>query len=164
MGRDECNLKCKKKPKNFNPRAPYGARHIIACLVRQLLHFNPRAPYGARPRPAPCNTVFLRISIHAPRMGRDSRGGHRHGKAAISIHAPRMGRDRRRRCSTRQASTYFNPRAPYGARLNALKDRFNDFEFQSTRPVWGATNPAAASSTPLSISIHAPRMGRDPEP
>ena len=79
---------------------------------------------------------------------------------------------------------YFNPRAPCGARLDMFAlMRMNDLRFQSTRPVRGATAlvhndefPAKFQSTrPVrgatcfsssflwarSISIHAPRAGRD---
>ena len=101
----------------------------------------------------------------------------------ISIHAPRMGRDR---WISTAISTWphFNPRAPYGARLDWSQDRANQLIFQSTRPVWGATaggdrklapsanfNPRAPYGARLcaalngardgEISIHAPRMGRD---
>ena len=34
-------------------------------------------------------------------------------------------------------------------------------EFQSTRPVWGATDIKCARLMVLPISIHAPRVGRD---
>ena len=34
-------------------------------------------------------------------------------------------------------------------------------EFQSTRPVWGATLMPVTCCRRLSISIHAPRVGRD---
>ena len=80
---------------------------------------------------------------------------------AISIHAPRVGRDRRERV-TIQPLTYFNPRAPCGARRHRLRPVvlvagisihaprvgrdstlsllvFVRSRFQSTRPVWGAT-------------------------
>ena len=33
--------------------------------------------------------------------------------------------------------------------------------FQSTRPAWGATSKAAQTVGKYTISIHAPRMGRD---
>ena len=35
--------------------------------------------------------------------------------------------------------------------------------FQSTRPVWGATDIKCARLMVLPISIHAPRVGRDDE-
>ena len=34
-------------------------------------------------------------------------------------------------------------------------------KFQSTRPVWGATNEPKFEELPDDISIHAPRVGRD---
>ena len=103
-------------------------------------------------------------------------------------------------------SGHFNPRAPCGARLGSLQHPLKHGQFQSTRPVWGATkvyanlanlvafqstrpvwgattvpvckgadpgyfNPRAPcgarhgleikKSVSASISIHAPRVGRD---
>ena len=78
----------------------------------------------------------------------------------------------------------FNPRAPCGARLCQNRNRFvNEFisihaprvgrdgrddvaivnvsGFQSTRPVWGATDKLPDVQKKLDISIHAPRVGRD---
>ena len=79
--------------------------------------------------------------------------------------------------------TRFNPRAPCGARRRNRAEPMILLEFQSTRPVWGATllplNPTEAlmfqSTRPVwgatcqippiqicqSVSIHAPRVGRD---
>ena len=79
---------------------------------------------------------------------------------------------------------YFNPRAPYGARLSEVSLKSAVSLFQSTRPIRGATlrhqrrdrrghhfNPRAPYgarrrgnyfiSRLLSISIHAPHTGRD---
>ena len=146
---------------NFNPRAPYGARLSRRPWARWPPHFNPRAPYGAR-RP-----------------------------------------DRWRSCGP----AYFNPRAPYGARLQVqilirtdkiisihaphtgrdwlmVPGILYTWEFQSTRPIRGATvvwpimrvsvvnfNPRAPYGARLTeffvnikslrISIHAPHTGRD---
>ncbi len=81
--------------------------------------------------------------------------------------------------------TDFNPRAPCGARQVPCVADANRTLFQSTRPVWGATtwrtrrrtcstyfNPRAPCGARLyihrsgrrkaGISIHAPRVGRDP--
>ena len=124
------------------------------------------------------------ISIHAPRVGRDvsvlTTGL---SIVAISIHAPRVGRDAPTRRPFDRCGRYFNPRAPCGARLvighcRALAAKFQSTRpvwgatglalcfatlsrFQSTRPVWGATLPIIRGSVSLSISIHAPRVGRD---
>ena len=56
----------------------------------------------------------------------------------ISIHAPRAGRD-----------------LVYGLLANGFT------EFQSTRPVRGATDQVHRGELAGSISIHAPRAGRD---
>ena len=57
--------------------------------------------------------------------------------------------------------SYFNPRAPCGARqLIRFPDRYPN-AFQSTRPVRGATLRKFASGDFQGISIHAPRAGRD---
>ena len=100
----------------------------------------------------------------------------------VSIHAPRAGRDE---CC---AGFYplakgFNPRAPCGARLTHRRSISLLYGFQSTRPVRGATcgcrrigrfftrfNPRAPCGARLfrhandrcgTVSIHAPRAGRD---
>ena len=126
------------------------------------------------------------ISIHAPRAGRDgARGQRRCHPRPISIHAPRAGRDPHGMTRTPRRR-YFNPRAPCGARPSAssprtLRSHFNPrapcgarqrsvfrlvavVEFQSTRPVRGATDVQKFSKEVVDISIHAPRAGRDPCP
>ena len=55
----------------------------------------------------------------------------------ISIHAPRVGGDETRRCNS-------------GGKL-----------FQSTPPVWGATQDLINFFQKIEISIHAPRVGGD---
>ena len=102
------------------------------------------------------------ISIHVPREGHDPGGVPRHRrKAFISIHVPREGHDATAfislllialfqstcpargttscRCSRSFTRRDFNPRAPRGARLEAVKD--------IERKAW--------------ISIHVPREGHD---
>ena len=56
----------------------------------------------------------------------------------VSIHAPRVGRDRWPRQRTRATNS-----------------------FQSTRPVWGATEKLSELPDDKIVSIHAPRVGRD---
>ncbi len=145
------------------------------------------------------------ISIHAPRVGRDSSFRRCPCTAAafqstrpvwgatgvfcvdccqmlISIHAPRVGRDAFWKLRP-VLPEYFNPRAPCGARLfhNVLLLVSKSFQstrpvwgatdphlvsleiviFQSTRPVWGATSAGGKLHKDCKISIHAPRVGRD---
>ena len=112
---------------------------------------------GARAAPAPPP-----ISIHAPLAGRDADAALlRHAGDGISIHAPLAGRDyniifslyvltlfqstRPLRGATRTpqcrsaGDSYFNPRAPCGARRGSI----------------------ATATQVISISIHAPLAGRD---
>ena len=55
----------------------------------------------------------------------------------------------------------FNPRAPCGARQNLYTHDTEDMQFQSTRPVWGATIHEIGLYDLVAVSIHAPRVGRD---
>ena len=55
----------------------------------------------------------------------------------------------------------FNPRAPCGARRDYAEQEHELREFQSTRPVWGATVHRDGAREHHGISIHAPRVGRD---
>ena len=78
----------------------------------------------------------------------------------ISIHAPRVGRDLSFPHSLLMLY-YFNPRAPCGARPSTTQSCSKSGRFQSTRPVWGATEPVGLHGHNGRISIHAPRVGRD---
>ena len=129
--------------------------------------------------------IYGRISIHAPRVGRDDRCIILYIRHFISIHAPRVGRDdgptdimlntkvfqstrpvwgatndkQRHHCKR----IYFNPRAPCGARPPTGQRRVLGNAFQSTRPVWDATTFDLLRIALCTISIHAPRVGRDME-
>ena len=125
-----------------------------------------------------------RVSIHAPRVGRDHIENFNCFGERVSIHAPRVGRDQIASSnaafqavfqSTRpawgatgyprryqQEQTGFNPRAPRGARLIHHLFDIVAIVFQSTRPAWGATFACIPCEVLSSVSIHAPRVGRDP--
>ena len=78
----------------------------------------------------------------------------------ISIHAPRVGSDsfgRRRPFG----SWDFNPRSPCGERRCQRRLASDCPRFQSTLPVWGATNLPCHALVASGISIHAPRVGSD---
>ena len=125
---------------HFNPRAPYGARHTPgAWWMPACPYFNPRAPYGARQRVPSAFLTGPGISIHAPHTGRDL------PTLALTPAQQRFQSTRPIRGATEISGLdledvlYFNPRAPYGARLSAAY------------PVpWNKY-----------ISIHAPHTGRD---
>ena len=94
-GRDWWRRPPKGSNRNFNPRAPRGARQqIIGCdfnvagfqstrpargatstparILSARCHFNPRAPRGARQPVCLPREPSDEISIHAPREGRDT--------------------------------------------------------------------------------------------
>ena len=144
----------------FNPRAPCGARHPFPDGNGRVGRFNPRAPCGARrdvdtgrryrpkfqsTRPVRGATSASRlpacsspVSIHAPRAGRDEWLNIQIQPVGVSIHAPRAGRDVMSRARWICVSC-FNPRAPCGARHFRSTYESLTREFQSTRPVRGAT-------------------------
>ncbi len=186
VGSDARTAMYTARARNFNPRSPcgerrpkipttppikrfqstlpvWGATAPPSPLFWMFLHFNPRSPCGERLSRRPPGWRETGISIHAPRVGSDPAPLWRRGYKLISIHAPRVGSDRRSGASANPAS-----------------------QFQSTLPVWGATEQsptlAAAPSdfNPRSpcgerlrsctytsrwpiISIHAPRVGSDLE-
>ena len=125
----------------FNPRAPYGARLIRTLTMMVLLKFQSTRPIrgatlarealtmvdaifqstrpirGATPESKE-KLLISRISIHAPHTGRDTEPFYRPFiHIFISIHAPHTGRDDSG-SRIQSCFTYFNPRAPYGARLH----------------------------------------------
>ena len=163
VGRDEGGETAALFYLNFNPRAPCGARRPFAVSwTSQTADFNPRAPCGARLLPACiCCIGFSPFQSTRPVWG----------ATQLMSAVPRL-------------STDFNPRAPCGARPECLRMITKNTAFQSTRPVWGATMPHPSQITlslfqstrpvwgatsalqnlavTLVISIHAPRVGRDP--
>ena len=80
----------------------------------------------------------------------------------VSIHAPRAGRDGLV-CADFGDFCRFNPRAPCGARPVRMVAAGVISVFQSTRPVRGATKHPPVRAFRVSVSIHAPRAGRDPQ-
>ena len=106
--------------------------------IRQL-NFNPRPPCGGRPH-APAG--------YGPGRGdfnpRPPCGGRPHAPAG---YGPGRGD--------------FNPRPPCGGRLYALQRMGGTAVFQSTPPVWGATEGTYLYDNAGQISIHAPRVGGD---
>ena len=129
-------------PSDFNPRAPCGARlkiNIMLAVAQDISihaphagrdlagssvpprvhHFNPRAPCGARLQALIGTVPAGFISIHAPHTGRDQAGdASPRADVAISIHAPHTGRD-----------------------FRLCDAEGTEYQFQSTRPIRGATTP-----------------------
>ena len=49
MGCDGCGVLSSSRICHFNPRIPYGMRHVVDTKYNHLRNFNPRIPYGMRP-------------------------------------------------------------------------------------------------------------------
>ena len=106
--------------------------------------------------------VLVQISIHAPHAGRDAiyrlllpEG------LSISIHAPRAGRDHDHNGGGRPTAEFQSTRPVRGATGSGRGSHRPVDRFQSTRPVRGATSWPPGTRTRERISIHAPRAGRD---
>ena len=123
-------------------------------------NFNPRAPRGAR-RAVLRERINRAISIHALREERDQCDRSTlYGCAHISIHALREERDSLRSIIQKD-STDFNPRAPRGARQAPIGLMWKVKIFQSTRSARSATIRKLRNTSMLGISIHALREERD---
>ena len=160
-GATRCNV-CVRRVNAVSIHAPRVGRDalLFAPAVADI-GFNPRAPCGARPPLQILERIEIVVSIHAPRVGRDLAARSPRFATSVSIHAPRVGRDApshvRHTCFA-----CFNPRAPCGARPYRAGSRRIHRVFQSTRPVWGATRDTLDVEAVALVSIHAPRVGRDP--
>ena len=118
-GHDSRQKTPRQAGRDFNPRAPRGARQAGRTFITcELVYFNPRAPRGARP----CRRVCIT------------------GSKDISIHVPREGHDEKTVTESRKRLKDFNPRAPRGARRCRSGDiKRSHGIFQSTCPARGTT-------------------------
>ena len=79
----------------------------------------------------------------------------------ISIHSPRMGRDLAVGKIAAEEIQFQSTLPAWGETCRSSPD-FSSAAFQSTLPAWGETCFAPVGLHGLLISIHSPRMGRDP--
>ena len=139
----------------------WGATRDSSLPDTAIIGFNPRSPCGERLLGILPASNEKEVSIHAPRVGSDWQNDIRQEAGRVSIHAPRVGSD-------------------------SVKTRVEMVHrlFQSTLPVWGATdgtmcgrctgrrfNPRSPCGErqrdcgwqyrPVQVSIHAPRVGSD---
>ena len=101
------------------------------------------------------------ISIHAPHTGRDHSRTDKYGQS-LEFQSTRPIRGATAWRALRPASSmYFNPRAPYGARLAASLKLYQRLHFNPRAP-YGARHVALyCIRYSYEISIHAPHTGRD---
>ena len=184
-GRDKTSREHDFIAKNFNPRAPRGARPHIRIdkpLVRTFQSTRPsrgattkamtkappepfqstRPSRGATPCAATLRTGQSYFNPRAPRGARPPFERCVYPALKISIHAPLAGRDLCWACMTARRKAFQSTRPSRGA-TGQQYWRAWQASFQSTRPSRGATTPFERCVYPaLKISIHAPLAGRDP--
>ena len=80
--------------RDFNPRAPCGAR-LAASITTTTGNFNPRAPCGARPEGEATRALIQTFQSTRPVWGATLVNHGKNSSLFISIHAPRVGRDRK---------------------------------------------------------------------
>ena len=137
-----------------------GATEAEPCGITNECHFNPRAPCGARRRCVAANSQISLFQSTRPLRGATYRCG-RLGRHGLDFNPRAPCGARPNQSSVWRDKHYFNPRAPCGARPHPPPEPPYCKEFQSTRPLRGATTrPAVVTITP-DISIHAPLAGRD---
>ena len=122
----------------FQSTRPLRGATENSLFILLLHYFNPRAPCGARRKTVALDSPSQYFNPRAP-----------------------CGARRATPSGTASGQSDFNPRAPCGARQPQFREVKLDLEFQSTRPLRGATQILCPVSPPRSISIHAPLAGRD---
>ena len=135
-GRDACFRRRKYRARDFNPRAPRGARPELVVREEADVKFQSTRPARGATRASPPIRAAREISIHAPREGRDIwENCYNPLFPDISIHAPREGRDFLfcRRTSS-PGRTFQSTRPARGATLNGLAGRGRGRNFNPRAP------------------------------
>ena len=137
-GRDFTLHRSPHATKNFNSRAPRGARLSDLAAQRRAENFNSRAPRGARPWSLSIGKTPTEFQLTRPARGATKAMEAIKKALEISTHAPRAGRDHK-----------------------VLPNHRKYRQFQLTRPARGATRARVTVVAIKFISTHAPRAGRD---
>ena len=124
--------------RNFNPRAPCGARLWPKIESATAKAFQPTRPLRGATRKKRTPRRWHVISTHAPLAGRDDTGGSL--APSFQYFNPRAPCGARQLPPSRQSLRIdFNPRAPCGARRLDRAGVGTGVRFQPTRPLRGAT-------------------------
>ena len=138
-GRDVQKAQALDANQSFNPRAPHGARQWSSRKLTTAVAFQSTRPARGATKARTGLPSTERVSIHAPRTGRDRHMPHLPNiPGEFQSTRPARGATYQPPISDRHEPC-FNPRAPHGARLRS------DSRDANLR----------------SVSIHAPRTGRD---
>ena len=154
----------------------------IDRMILTMIYFNPRAPCGARlrwtHRPDQCyrfqstcpmrGTTSSRTQCHlisgfqstCPMRGTTRTERDRYCCDGISIHVPHAGHDFAG-ARLPVPYSYFNPRAPCGARLTGSRDSQSCHYFNPRAPCGARHFVNVGSVLEIIISIHVPHAGHD---
>ena len=123
----------------FQPTRPLRGATNTRSPATSVRDFNPRAPCGARPLGPKEKALIILISTHAPLAGRDSRFSERTIQHYISTHAPLAGRDAGTAQECRELAV-FQPTRPLRGATGTIFYIFPQVSgFQPTRPLRGTT-------------------------
>ena len=120
--------------------------------------FNPRAPCGARPLILALLFLMWQFQSSRPLRGATPAGGKLPRHPGISILAPLAGRDVGD-CAIRAIAKDFNPRAPCGARHPGDSEFARLGLFQSSRPLRGATGDTGSDNGVVKFQSSRPLRG-----
>ena len=183
VGRDTRPRWTRLAPPSFQSTRPVWGATVDGTLRAFANQFQSTRPvWGATFLACPGIGVVV-ISIHAPRVGRDCLGWYSYrSDRNFNPRAP---------CGARQSTAWWHvsvrlfqstrpvwgatggtgigcteegfqsTRPVWGATRSSSSTIASPSVFQSTRPVWGATESGRCACTSCTISIHAPRVGRD---
>ena len=160
VGRDESVPRNAGAGKRFNPRAPCGARRHLGFRPFEGEEFQSTRPVWGATRLHSVRGVGVKFQSTRPVWGATFSSLVDPRWTAFQSTRPVWGAT----CllpNLESARTGFNPRAPCGARRTGWWIDDDRDRFQSTRPVWGATFRRLRVVLGNSVSIHAPRVGRD---
>ena len=119
--------------------APLTGSDSTGALITAIgRNFNPRSPYGERLVDEVGMIWDNRFQSTLPLRGATNNPQQPYQNQTISIHAPLTGSDPVRMLET-SPNRNFNPRSPYGERLQLITCKAIQFGFQSTLPLRGAT-------------------------
>ena len=144
VGSDSSFFTASRALSNFNPRSPCGERLWRINHAPSSGYFNPRSPCGERLKGTLPIITTVRFQSTLPVWGATS--------CLFIPYSHNLNFNPRSPCGERRSSgrssrrhgRYFNPRSPCGERLHLQRILNGQAGFQSTLPVWGATDNGTA--------------------
>ena len=137
-GSDPVRVECTAVFIDFNPRSPWGERRYTHIVVLTYGLFQSTLPVGGATGQGQLVGLLSVISIHAPRGGSDCRRG-----------------------GLSQLERDFNPRSPWGERLQRHICMQVAATISIHAPRGGSDRVTTTPYNAKGISIHAPRGGSD---